>query len=198
MQVPLEIIYRDVEKTDAIESLVREKAAKLEQICDYIISCRIAIERPHKHKQSGKPFRVRIDLTVPHDHVLIVERLSANGNRQEPLQAAIRNAFEAMRRQLQEVVEKQRGEIKAHPEQQVMALVEKILRDEGYGFLRTIEGQPVYFHAHSVLHGEFERLEVGTGVRFAAEMGEKGLQATSVEIVNKPGSNVGEGRPRSP
>ncbi|NLP01042.1 MAG: HPF/RaiA family ribosome-associated protein, partial [Fibrobacter sp.] len=34
MQVPLEITFRDVEKTDEMEELIRKKAAKLDRICD--------------------------------------------------------------------------------------------------------------------------------------------------------------------
>lgn len=65
MQVPLKITFRDVPKTEAIEALVREKAAKLERVCDAIISCQIAIERPHRHEKTGNPYRVRIAMTVP-------------------------------------------------------------------------------------------------------------------------------------
>ena len=63
MQVPLEITYRDVEKTDDIDQLVREKAAKLDELFENLIACRVAIERPQKTQRAGSPYRVRIDLT---------------------------------------------------------------------------------------------------------------------------------------
>ncbi len=44
-----------------------------------------------------------------------------------------------------------------------------------------------------MLEHDFERLEVGTQVRFAEEMGEKDPQATSVQIVDKPGHRPTEG-----
>jgi len=194
MQVPPEINYRNVEKTDDIENLVSEKTAKLEQICDYMISCRVAIERRHQHQQTGNPYRVRIDVTVPPGHELVVKRISTEREREEPIPTVLRRAFETMRRQLKELVQRQRGEVKKHPEEQLMALVEQLFPEEGYGFLRTVDGRQIYFHSNSVLHGDFERLEIGTGVRLVEELGEKGLQASTVEIVDKPGSHI----PREP
>ncbi len=116
MQMPPEITYRNVEKTEDIENLVAEKIAKLEQVCDYMTSCRVAIERPHQHQQTGNPYRVRVDVNVPPGHELVAKRVSTEGEREEPLPTVVRRAFEAMRRQLKELVERQRGEVKEHSE----------------------------------------------------------------------------------
>jgi cold shock CspA family protein len=89
---------------------------------------------------------------------------------------------------LERVVDKQRGAVKVHPQQQTQAVVEKIFREQQYGFLRTLDGQQVYFHRNSVLHKHWERLRVGTGVRYIPEVGEKGLQASTVEPIDKPGA----------
>jgi cold shock CspA family protein len=63
-------------------------------------------------------------------------------------------------------------------------MVAKIFAEEGYDFIRTLDGtQELYFHRNSVLHDDFERLAVGTEVRFAPEEGEQGPQASSVQIV---------------
>jgi len=68
-----------------------------------------------------------------------------------------------------------------------MALVVRVFRDKGYGFIKTVEGEEYYFHKNSVLHDDFERLKIGTEVRFAEELGREGPQASSVQIVNKRG-----------
>jgi hypothetical protein len=73
MKVGLEISYRDVEKSDAIETLIHEKVAKLEKLCDYISSCHIAVEKIHDRPSHGSPYRVRIDMTVPPGHELVWE-----------------------------------------------------------------------------------------------------------------------------
>jgi cold shock CspA family protein len=188
MQISPEITYHNVAKTEAIESLVQEKIAKLEQFCNYMNSCRVLIDKAHEHPNSGSPYRVRIDITVPPGHELAVNRNPGEGNQYEPLETVIRDAFEAARRQLVELVERQRNEVKEHPQQEMAAVVTKLFKEDGYGFLKTLDtGREIYFHANSVTHHDFDRLEVGTGVHFVEEQGQMGPQATTVQIVNKPG-----------
>lgn len=190
MQVPLEVTYRGVEKTDAIETLVLKKVAKLEEVCDHINSCRIAIEKPHDRPDSGSPYRVRIDLTVPPGHEIVADSNPAEGIQYSELETVVRDAFDAARRQLAELNERQRQKVKTHEMQQMTALVTQLFPDEGYGFLKTLDDQEIYFHGNSVLHNDFERLEIGTGVQFFVEQGEQGPQATTVKIVDKPGSRA--------
>ncbi|MHB9029242.1 MAG: HPF/RaiA family ribosome-associated protein [Candidatus Latescibacterota bacterium] len=192
MQIPLELVFRNTQKTDSIEQLIREKVSKLEQICNYIISCRVAVEKPQEHQRVGNPYRVRIDIKVPPGHEIIVVRDSSHGDMHDPLSTIIRDAFSAARRQLKGLVERQRQEIKAHPRQTVEALVSRLFKVEGYGFLRTIEGREIYFHRNSVIHDHFDRLQPGTGVRFEEELGEEGPQATSVQIIERIGPKITE------
>ncbi|MFW6137269.1 MAG: cold-shock protein, partial [Candidatus Aminicenantaceae bacterium] len=114
------------------------------------------------------------------------------GNIHEDLPMVIRNVFSTARRRIQKLLEKQRGETKTHPQQQVGAVVSKLFPEEGYGFLRTIDDQEIFFHRNSVLSDDFDRLEIGTGVRFTEEMGQKGLQASTVQIEDKPGSRISQ------
>jgi cold shock CspA family protein/ribosome-associated translation inhibitor RaiA len=192
MKVPLEICFRGVAKTDEIESLIREKVAKLEEVCDYLSSCSIALETPQEHQKAGNPFRVRISMRVPPGHELVVKRKSSRGDMHDELPKVVRDAFQAARRQLQELTERQRDEVKAHPEQEAAAVVVRLFRDQGYGFLKTVDGRELYFHRNSVLHNDFDRLEIGTGISLSEEPGERGPQASSVQIVDKPGSHVPE------
>lgn len=192
MQIPLEITFRDIRKTEAIEKLILEKVAKLEKICDYMVSCRIAVEMPQHHKQTGNPFRVRIDIRVPQGHELVIKRESGQEKTVSTLPQILRESFSAAGRQLKELVKKQRLEVKTHPLTDQVALVYKILKKEGYGFIKTGEGREIYFHRNSVLNDDFDRLEVGTGVRFVEEDGVKGPQASTLQIVNKPGGQPAE------
>jgi len=190
MQVPLEISYRDVQKTDAVEDLIYEEADKLERVCDYIMSCRVAVEQPHKHQRTGKHYRVRIDLTVPPNHELVVTRDSGDSEAVKPIHAVLRSTFNAARRKLEKLVDQQRGEVKSHPQQESDVVVYKLFRDSGYGFLKATDGREIYFHRNSVLNNDFDRLEIGTVVRFVEEEGEKGAQASTVQIVDKPGVRI--------
>jgi cold shock CspA family protein len=191
MKVPLEITYRDIDKSDAIDSLVHEKVAKLEQVCNYISSCHIAIEKIHDRPKSGSPYRVRIDMTVPPSHELVAESNPGEGVQYDALDVVIRDAFDAARRQLKELNERQRKRVKTHEAQETTAIVTKLFREDGYGFIKTFDDQEVYFHRNSVLHNDFDRIEIGTGVHFFVTDGENGPQASTVRIVDKPGVSAG-------
>ena len=67
MEIPLQLSFRDIPpaRQQELEQRIRRRAAKLERHCDHITSCRVAVERPNLHQESGIAFRVRIDLTVP-------------------------------------------------------------------------------------------------------------------------------------
>jgi ribosomal subunit interface protein len=95
MKTPLQITFRDLPHSDAVETHIREKAGKLEQIFSGLIGCRVVLEQPAKHHQQGKPFNVRIDLTVPGSEI-VVDR-----QENEDVYVALRDAFDAARRQLE-------------------------------------------------------------------------------------------------
>ncbi len=187
MRVPPEITYRGIEKTDAIERLILEKAAKLDEIHDSVISCRIALEKTQEFQRTGSPYRVRIVTRVPPGHELVVRRENSEGEMHDRLQTTINDAFNALRKQLIKLKEKQQGDVKTHPMQELVGYVVRLFPEEGFGFIRTSEGQELYFHRNSVLRDDFERLKIGSGVRYFPSAGEKGPQASTVQIVDKPG-----------
>jgi cold shock CspA family protein/ribosome-associated translation inhibitor RaiA len=189
MQVPLEISFKGIVNTTEIESIIRSKAAKLEHVCSYITRCRVAVEKRQEHQRVGNPYRVRIDMTIPPGHELVVRHEPTEGDMHDPLEVVLKHTFTTAVRRLQKLAELQHGEVKTHPAQQAVAIVHRLFPDEGYGFLRTVDSQEeIYFHRNSVLHNHFRRLKVGMGVCYTAEAGEKGLQATTVHIVDTPGT----------
>ncbi len=113
MQVPLEITFRGVPHSDAVETRIREKTAKLEQFCDNIISCRVAVEAEHHHQHQGNLYKVRIDLSVPNKHI-VVSRDHHDKQSHEDFYVALRDAFAAATRQLEEYVRIQRDQVKNH------------------------------------------------------------------------------------
>lgn len=195
MQKPLEVTFRDVERTPGVEALIEERVEKLEEFCDHITGCRLAVERPHKHESSGNPYRVRIDVTIPPGHDLIVTKDPRDNELDDPLDRVLLDAFKAMERQVKELVDRQSGELKTHHEPR--GLVVRLF--DGYGFIKAADdGHEIYFHENSVAERDFDRLEVGTEVRYMEREGEKGPQASTVQIVNKPGSRSTEDEEVSP
>lgn len=193
MQVPLEVRYDDdVERSPRIDEVISERAQKLDRFCDHIISCRVAIERPHHAASSGSPYRVRIDVTVPPGHELVVDKGPPNVPFNETLDTTIIESFRVMERRLKELNERQQGEVKTHD--RTAGFIVRLFPDRGYGFLKSAEeDQEVFFQRNAVVHDEFDRLEVGTQVRYIAQKGEKGPQASTVQIIDKPGHRVSEG-----
>lgn len=185
MKVPIEISFRNLPHSEEIKTLINEKAAKLEEFCDHIISCRVAVERPQLHQESGNPYRVRLDITVPPRQEIVIKKEPSGGQMHLALEAVIRDAFATAERKLSSLVDRQEGRIKKHPHQTVNALVSKLFPEEGYGFLETVEGKEVYFHKNSVLSGQFDRLKIGTGVHYVERQGEKGPQASTVKITEQ-------------
>ncbi len=177
MEIPVQITAHDFRLNPTVESEIRDKAAKLEMYYDRITRCRVVIEAPVGHHRHGGPYNVRLDVTVPGSELVV------NRQADEDLTVAIRNAFDAMRRRLEDYARQQRGDTKTHEEPLLSGQVTKLFPHEGYGFLETADGREIYFHSHSVLEPGFERLTIGTEIRFVEEVGQKGAQASTVHIV---------------
>jgi len=124
MQITPEISYRNIRKRKETETLIRNKISKLERMCSSIIGCHVAIEALHRHRHAGNPFQVRIVVTLPPGHELVVKRDSSEGEREESLLEVLRKAFATMERRIKELVEKRRGDIKFHAPQQAGAFSE--------------------------------------------------------------------------
>ena len=58
--------------------------------------------------------------------------------------------------------------------------IKRIVRDRGFGFIRSSEGQEVFFHRSSLQQLNFDDLREGDAVDFDMEKGEKGPRATAV------------------
>jgi ribosome-associated translation inhibitor RaiA len=115
MQRPVKISYRGLEKSDQIDNLVLDYAARLEKFCDHINRCDVAIEQTNHTHQKGNPYRCRIDVTVAPRHELVAdEKQMDNGGTHELLKKVIHDAFKTMERELRRVVDKQRRDVKTH------------------------------------------------------------------------------------
>ena len=199
MILPVQISFRNMKPSEAVEDRIREEVSKLETFYEGIIGCRVVVELPHKHHKRGDLFHVRIDLTVPGAELVVKKEPSLQASLRQvdhekqtksweahaahkDVFVVIRDAFKEARRQLQDYSQRARGQTKAHIPQP-SGRVSKLFPGEGYGFLTTPNGSEIYFHRNSVLHGAFNRLTVGTRVTFNEERGEKGVQASTVRAI---------------
>ncbi len=176
MKFPLLITSRDITLTKAIETTIREKAEKLATFSDRIINCRVVVCSPTRHHHKGNTFNININIKVPNTEIIVKREP------REDLYISIRDAFDAAKRQLKNYTRKQRGEVKLH-DFPTHAIIQDLKPNEGYGFIVTHEGREIYFHQNSVLNNRFDKLKVGTPVKYVEETGDEGPQASSITAI---------------
>lgn len=113
MKAPLQVVFRDMPRSEAVEAKIREKVEKLERFSDDIISCRVVVEPAHRHHHKGNLYHARIDVVVPGTE-LVANRENDVNHAHEDVYVAVRDAFDAMRRQLEDYERRRRGEVKRH------------------------------------------------------------------------------------
>lgn len=101
MSVPLQITFKNMDPSEAVEAAIRERAGRLERFFDGITHCHVVVEAPHRSGQPGKVFRVGITMSVP-PRQTIVASTKANDYSHEDVYVALRDAFDAATRRLEE------------------------------------------------------------------------------------------------
>lgn len=173
MLIPLHITFRDIPPSDAIEAEIRKRGEKLDQFADHIMHCQVTVETVGKHKHQGRLHEVRIDLTAPGTEIAI-----SHDHRDEDVFVAIRDAFDAAIRKLEDYVRIRRGDVKVH-ELPCQGRVTKLF-EEGYGFIESPDGREFYFHRDNLIYPDFNMLDIGTEVQFLEDAAGDGLQAKRV------------------
>jgi ribosomal subunit interface protein len=181
--IPIQVTFKGMDPSEAVEANIREKAEKLERFSDHLMSCRVVVEAPHRHSRQGKMYGLRIDIGVVNGEIAVTHQGPQN-QAHEDVYVAIRDAFDAAARQLEDYERKQRGKVKAHE----VPLHGKIVgMSHDHGFIAASDGREIYFHKNSVTLGNFDDLEDGDEVRLVIHPGEgeKGPQASTVVPLGK-------------
>ena len=111
MTFPIQVSFQQMEPSPALRERIRELAARLERFSPSILRCRVRVERPAQHQQQGGLHDIHIDIAVPDDEI-VVRHSHAADHAHENAYVALRDAFNAARRQLENYERKRRGEIK--------------------------------------------------------------------------------------
>jgi len=160
-------------QSPALDADIRDRAGKLDQYYPHLMSCRVVLEQLGRHKHQGRQFTVHIDLKVPGGEVAITR------DHDEDVHVALRDAFDAARRKLEDYAREQRGDVKAHAPQQA-GRVARLDRAQGFGFIVTDDGRELYFSRDNVVTPAFEHLAEGAEVHFIEEAAGEGPQAKRV------------------
>jgi len=185
MQQDLQITFRNLDHSPTVEAKIRERVEELEQFYDRITSCRVVIEEPTRRQRKGNLFHIRVDLSVPGKEI-VVKRDPPEHQAHEDIYVAVRDCFDAVRRQLEDHVRRMRGDVKTH-EVPDHGRVLRVLPEKGYGFIASVDGTEIYFHRNAVTGGSFDDLKAGDEVRFVLHSGERaeGPHASTVTRIGK-------------
>lgn len=180
--VPSQITFLDFPESEAVSMAVEKRIDKLEHFFSRIIRCRVTISCPHRHRHTDRHFHVQIWIALPGEDI-IVNRNPSKNEAHRDVYVAIRDAFNAAERMLEDRVRKTRRHLKFHSEQYSDGRISKIFYYDGYGFLNTNDGREFYFSENCITNENFDRLRIGQKVRFLEEPGEKGPQVTSMAVL---------------
>lgn len=173
MKQALQIRFLGMEPSDAVETAVREKAAKLDEFRPDLMACRVTVELIDRHRHQGRHFAVRIDATLP-GHEVVVDRVQ-----DEDVYVALRDAFDDARRQIQDSSRRDQRHVKEH----AVTMHGEVVRfdaDGRFGFIRSADGDDYWFGPENAADVPFEHLQIGTKVQFVPEVAAEGRQAKRV------------------
>lgn len=181
MEKQPQVTVHGVEVTSEIQAQCFDEIDKLERYFDHIIGCNVVISAAHQHRHKGNLWDIRIDMSVPGQEI-VVNRTPDQHHKDEDILVAVSEAFKRARRQLEDYVRKHRHLVKAHKQHHPQGKVVELNAYTGHGFLEDPNGRMIYFHKNAVSGDGFDTLDVGSEVRFKEERGDKGPQATWVEV----------------
>ncbi|TVP58997.1 MAG: HPF/RaiA family ribosome-associated protein [Gemmatimonadales bacterium] len=186
MDVPPEIAFRGVEPTDSLKELILDGIDGLEKVYPRLVSCRTMIADDTPDRRTGNSYRVRLEIGIP-GKSLVVDESPTGGGDPRPLGQTVKDAFKTGSKLLKKEKEMQRGGMtKSQDLPPHGRVVRLLIDDEGvrYGFLESREGRQIYFHEQALVDLDYDDLEIGSEVRYAAAEGDEGPQASTVAALD--------------
>lgn len=185
MTIALQVTFGGgLEASEALQRRVEREAEKLERFHDHIIGCRVAIIGRAGRRRHGELYAVRLQISTPGAGEIVIDRNPPADHAHEDAFVAVRDAFNAARRRLQNHHRRAQGLVKRH-EASPHGKVSRLSAADDHGFIETSDGREIYFHRNAVVNGGFDRLKPGAAVRFAESDGEKGPQASTVHPLGR-------------
>lgn len=100
MQNHSNVVYRDMDSSVALNSIINKKLKKLTRISDHISGSRVVLETPHQHKHKGKLYRAQLELAVKGSPITLHQDNPS-------IHVAVRDLFKAAERKLKETSARQ-------------------------------------------------------------------------------------------
>lgn len=186
MQTQPQVSFDDIPIDERVRATAYDHIDDLERTYDRITGCHVVIAQPHRHHRQGGLYSVRVDLVVPGGEI-VINRDHHLDHAHEDVYVALRDAFMAARRRLEDHVRRMRGATKQHLAR-AQGRVSQLFPLAGYGFIETPDGREIYFHRHAISDHDFHLVDVGSEVFFSEEEGDQGPQAAAVQLVHPHGA----------
>lgn len=187
MERALQIVFKNVESSASLEDMIRARADRLKRFHPNITGARVVVSVPHRASEAGKlPLGIAVEVDVPGHNTVVAkgeqERADAKGENT----AVVNRVFEAIERQLGQIMAARKGAVKQHASAGDTGIVVRLFPDEAYGFIEVKGSPDLYFSRDACGNGAFEDMKVGALVhvlRSPAE-GPMGPQASSVKLLD--------------
>jgi ribosome-associated translation inhibitor RaiA/cold shock CspA family protein len=188
MQRPLQITFKGMDSSPALEALIRERVDHLEMLYPRMIGCRVVVEVPHRKSETAKvPIAVSVEADIPGRGLVVGKDEEDRRESKQDHTAALNNAFDAVERQLAKLADLQNDNVKPHENAGQSGMIVRLFPEQNYGFIEIDNSPELYFTRNAVVSGDFAELQVGMVVQvtLATEEGPMGPQASSVRLLNR-------------
>ncbi|MFJ5487862.1 HPF/RaiA family ribosome-associated protein [Hansschlegelia beijingensis] len=186
MDVPLEIAFKNLQTSEALEQLIRDRVARLEQSHPRLMSCRVVVETPYRSAAGGKqPLGITIEVTLPGTGSIVASDSQERRDSKGDETAFVTRAFKRLERQLEDETQIRRGEVKTHGSEGSVGRVVRLFPEQNYGFIEYPGSPDLYFTRNAVSGDAYDQLKIGEMVLVTIATGEgpMGPQASSVRPV---------------
>jgi ribosome-associated translation inhibitor RaiA len=161
---PIKITFRNMRGFHKVEDKIRSKIHKFEQYHNRIMGCQVCVEICNRHQHQGKLFRVTINLKIPEGQIVISHGPASN-RAYEDVHIAVRDAFDAAIRRLQDHTLKHQRTVKHH-EIPLHGKVLEIDPKNNHGYIKTSDGRLIEFDRGNINNGRFNDLDIGDEVKY--------------------------------
>ncbi|MFE0755179.1 HPF/RaiA family ribosome-associated protein [Inquilinus sp. NPDC058860] len=186
MQKPLQLSFKNIEGSEAMKAMVRNRVDHLDRLHPNLIGCRVVIEAPHRPGRGGArpPLGISVEVEIPGKPKVVVKDMEERRNPRD--QAAVVNrSFDVIERKLDETSDIVQGEVKAHEAAGETGTITRLYPEQNYGFVEAKQAGSLYFTRNAVVDGRFDELAVGMMVHLTEATGEgpMGPQASSIRLL---------------
>jgi len=184
MQKPLQIAFKNLDKSEHLEDLIRERVDKIEQFYPRLIGCRVVLERPARSATAKASLGISVELDVPGRPKIIAKREDDRRDAKGDSLRLINQAFDAAQRQLEDMARVVSRDVKQHESTGETGCIMQIEKLEDHGFVEMAQGDSLYFTRDAVADNRFDELEPGMVVHVTRAVRESsmGPAASSIRL----------------